>query len=117
MESVRYAMTCKNIMDMVLTVNELKAFIGILLFSSYHKLPSERHYWSNDEDLGVSIIVKNAMSRNRFQTLKSLVHFTNNAEAVNNKNGKGFKIGPLITMVQISFLKFWIFEEFEENDK
>ena len=57
MESVRYAMTCKNIMDMVLTFDELKAFMGILLFSSYHKLPSERLYWSNDEDLGVSIIV------------------------------------------------------------
>ena len=77
-ESVRYAIAYKNVMDMVLTVGELKAFICILLFSSYHKLPSERHYWSNDEDLGVSI-VKNAMSRNRLQTLKSLVHITNNA--------------------------------------
>ena len=61
--------------------------------------------------------MKNAMSRNRFQTLRSLVHFTNDAEAENNKNDKGFKIRPLITMVQISFLKFGIFEEFEENDK
>ena len=64
-ETVRYATTYKNAMDFIMTSNELKAFIGVLLLSSYHKLPSERYYWSNDEDLGISL-VKNALSRNRF---------------------------------------------------
>lgn len=54
-ELVRYDAVCKNKID-VLSVDELKAFIGILLFSTYHKLSSERHYWSNDEDLGVSLV-------------------------------------------------------------
>ena len=65
-ETVRFATTYKNAMDFIMTSNELKAFIGVLLLSSYHKLPSERYYWSNDEDLGISL-VKNALSRNRFR--------------------------------------------------
>ena len=109
-ETVRYATTYKNAMDFIMTSNELKAFIGVLLLSSYHKLPSERYYWSNDEDLGISL-VKNALSRNRFQMLKSFIHFVDNSEAENNKHDKGFKIRPLYTMLQKSFIKFGIFEE------
>ena len=109
-ETVRYATTYKNAMDFIMTSNELKAFIGVLLLSSYHKLPSERYYWSNDKDLGISL-VKNALSRNRFQMLKSFIHFVDNSEAENNKHDKGFKIRPLYTMLQKSFIKFGIFEE------
>ncbi|XP_066952532.1 piggyBac transposable element-derived protein 2-like [Macrobrachium rosenbergii] len=89
-ETVRYATASKNKLDFVFTVDELKSLIGILLLSSYHKLPSERHYWSKDEDLGVSV-VKKAMSRNKFQVLKSVVHFFDNADAENNTGDKGFK--------------------------
>ena len=109
-ETVRYATTYKNAIDFIMTSNELKAFIGVLLLSSYHKLPSERYYWSNDEDLGISL-VKNALSRNRFQMLKSFIHFVDNSEAENNKHDKGFKIRPLYTMLQKSFIKFGIFEK------
>ena len=109
-ETVRYASTYKNNMDFILSVDELKAFVGILLFSSYHKVPSERSYWSNDEDLGVSI-VKNAMARNRFQMIKNYVHFTDNATAQEHTQDRGFKIRPLITMLQESFRKFGVFEE------
>ena len=109
-ETVHYATTYKNAMDFIMTSNELKAFIGVLLLSSYHKLPSERYYWSNNEDLGISL-VKNALSRNHFQMLKSFIHFVDNSEAENNKHDKGFKIRPLYTMLQKSFMKFGIFEE------
>lgn len=98
-ETVRYATSCKNIMDFTINADELKVFIGILLFSSYHKLPSERHYWSNDEDLGISR-VKNAMSRNRFQMLKNCIHFVDNAEADKNKHDKGFKIKLKVFLIR-----------------
>ena len=54
------------------TINsdDIKLFIGVLLISGYHKLPAETQYWSNDEDLDLQI-VKNAMSRSRFQKLKT----------------------------------------------
>ena len=72
-ETVRYSAVSKNKSEIV-TVEELKTFIGILMFSSYHKLSSTKNYWSNDDDLGIPL-VKTAMARNRFQILKSIIHF------------------------------------------
>ena len=109
-ETVRYAASCKNKFDFTFSVDELKIFIGILLFSGYHQVPSERDYWSTDEDLGVQII-KNAMSRNRYQLLKSVIHFCNNEEAKTNKHDRGFKVRSLISLVRESFQQFGIFEE------
>lgn len=102
-ETVRYATACKNKGDFVFTVEELKCFIAILLFLSYHKLPAERHYWSKEEDLGVSL-VKKTMSRNRFQIIKGVVHFCDNAEAESNKSDKGFTVRNLITLLQEAFI-------------
>lgn len=53
----------------------------------------------------------NAMSRSRFQDMKSILHFCDNNEAENNKNDRGFKVRKLIAAAQKSFLKFGIFEE------
>ncbi|XP_068221337.1 piggyBac transposable element-derived protein 3-like [Palaemon carinicauda] len=85
-------------------------FIGILLFLGYHKVPSERDYWSSEEDLGVPIIQK-AMSRNRFQLLKSVIHFCKNDEAKDNTHDRGFKIRSLLSLVKDSFQQFGVFEE------
>ncbi|XP_066959283.1 piggyBac transposable element-derived protein 2-like [Macrobrachium rosenbergii] len=109
-ETVRYATASRNKLDFVFGVDELKSLIGILLLPSYHKLPSERHYWSKDEDLGVSV-VKKAMSRNKFQVLKSVVHFCDNADAENNKGDKGFKVRSLISKLQKPFIQYGVFEE------
>ncbi|KAG8234996.1 hypothetical protein J437_LFUL013876 [Ladona fulva] len=46
-----------------------KIFLGILIFSGYHTLPSERDYWSDQEDLGVPL-VRDAMSRNTYLEIK-----------------------------------------------
>ena len=63
-ETVCYSAVSKNKSEIV-TIEELKTFIGILMFSSYHKLSSTKNYWSNDDDLGIPL-VKTAMARNRF---------------------------------------------------
>ena len=107
-ESIRYSASSKNRFD-TLFVDEVKKFFCVLIFSSYCKLPSTRNYWSNDEDLGQSLI-KNAMTRNRFQQLKSIIHFCNNEEFENNKSDKGYKIRVLIQLMQKSFKKFGVFE-------
>ena len=49
-ETVCYSAVSKNKSEIV-TVEELKTFIGILMFSSYHKLSSTKNYWSNYDDL------------------------------------------------------------------
>ena len=43
--------------------------------------------------------------------LKRFIHFIYNSEAENNKHGKGFKVRPLYTKLQQSYMKFGIFEE------
>lgn len=73
-ETIRYATTQKNKQGFTMTQDNIKIFIGFLIFSGYHSLPSERDYWSEDEDLGVAI-VRNAMSRNAYLELKSVIHF------------------------------------------
>lgn len=55
----------------------LKRFIGILILSGYHTLPTIRDYWSNNPTLGVPI-VKLCMPRNRFFEIKKFIHFCNN---------------------------------------
>ena len=98
-ESVRYATKCKNKPTTTISSDDIKLFIGVLLISGYHKLPAETQYWSNDEDLGLQI-VKNAMSRSRFQEIKGILHFCNNNETENNKNDRGFKVRKLIAAAQ-----------------
>ncbi|KAH8029507.1 hypothetical protein HPB51_011383 [Rhipicephalus microplus] len=49
----------------VFGIEDLKKFIRILLLSGYHKLPSQRMYWSLDEDTGV-LLVASCISRQRF---------------------------------------------------
>lgn len=52
------------------TEQELSTFLGIMIFSGYYSVPSERDYWSQQSDLNVPL-VSSAMSRNRFQKIKS----------------------------------------------
>ena len=108
-ETVRYSAVSKNKSEIV-TVEELKTFIGILMFSSYLKLSSTKNYWSNDDDLGI-LLVKTAMARNRFQILKSIIHFCDNSDCEKNNEDRGFKVRPLISMIQKYFIKFGVIEE------
>ena len=50
-----YARRDKNNVNFDLHKAELLRFFGIIILSRYHKLPSERDYWSNQPDLGVPI--------------------------------------------------------------
>ncbi|XP_049779384.1 piggyBac transposable element-derived protein 2-like [Schistocerca cancellata] len=109
-EIMRYAVNMKNMQDVILTVEEVKVFVGFLLFAGYHKLPAEKLYWSEDEDVCIPII-NTAMSRNKYQKLKTLLHFQDNDLAIENKHDRGFKIRSLLKMINESFQKFGIFEE------
>ncbi|XP_049942542.1 piggyBac transposable element-derived protein 3-like [Schistocerca serialis cubense] len=83
-ETVRYAVNIKNMQDFIITIEEVKVFVGFLLFAGCHELPAEKLYWSEDEDVFIPII-KTAMSRNKYQKLKTLLHFQDNDLANENK--------------------------------
>ena len=88
----------------------MRNFFGILFFSGYHRLPSERNYWSLDEDFDTQIIRK-TMPRNRFLSIKRYLHFVNNENADNSKDDKGFKIRPLADALNQKFKQFGIFSK------
>lgn len=109
-ETIRYAVTQKNKHGFTITKDDLKIFMGFLIFSGYHTLPSERDYWSEDDDLGQPI-VRNAFSRNAYLEIKSHIHFADNAKAMDNKNDRYFKIRPLFEKVKTNFRQFGVFQE------
>ena len=43
-------------------------FFGTLLLSGYHSLPSKTDYWSNQIDMGISVVAE-ALSSKRFKRL------------------------------------------------
>jgi len=44
-------------------------FFGIILLLGYNTIPEEAHYWSNQPDLGVPIVLE-AMNSKQFLTIK-----------------------------------------------
>ncbi|KAJ8918208.1 hypothetical protein NQ315_014075 [Exocentrus adspersus] len=54
-ETNTYA-TQKNDHSFNMTEEDLKSFIGILVFTGYHTLPRKRSYWSLDDNLKVEIV-------------------------------------------------------------
>ncbi|GFU26998.1 piggyBac transposable element-derived protein 2 [Trichonephila clavipes] len=58
-EPERYAKEWENKPEYSVTIDELKSFIGFLIFSGYHTLTSECDYCTKDEDLMI-LIVKNS---------------------------------------------------------
>lgn len=104
-ETRRYA-TQKNNHSFSITSNDIKIFIGFLLFTGYHRLPREKLYWCVDEDLNVPI-VSNSMSRNKYYEIKRYFHLANN-ETI-DKNDKMFKLRPLMEKLNKKFLQWGVF--------
>ncbi|KAB0803049.1 hypothetical protein PPYR_00021 [Photinus pyralis] len=85
---------------------DMRTFIGILLFSGYHKLPRERLYWSSDEDMGVPF-VSECMARNTYLQIKRNIHLADNSKL--DKQDKLFKIRPFMNLINSKFQQWGIF--------
>lgn len=106
-ETNRYARQ-KNAPDFLMTEKEIKIFLGILLFSGYHKLPRQHMYWETAADCNTEIIRK-AMSKNKFKKIKKYLHFNDNDQIDNSD--RYFKVRPLFDLLNETLLQFGIFEE------
>lgn len=82
--------------------DEIKVFLGINMIMGYHSLPSIANYWSTQKDLEV-LPIKNAMSRERFQTILSNLHVNDNTKMDPGKKDKLFKIRPLLEHLNDKF--------------
>lgn len=110
-ETNRYAAQ-KNESNFQVRPEEIKAFIGILFLSGYHRLPSQEHYWSLDPDLQVET-VRDCMSRKAFLTIKRFLHCNNNdlLEDDENKADRSFKVKPLFCLLNENFQQFGFFNK------
>lgn len=98
-ESRKYALF-KNEPDPLLTPEEIKVFIGILIVSGYNWLPGKRYYWENGADVRNNLVY-NAMRRDRFIQIMKYIHLADNNFP--NLQDKMWKLRPLMNILQEKF--------------
>ncbi|XP_008181184.1 piggyBac transposable element-derived protein 4-like [Acyrthosiphon pisum] len=90
-------------------VEEIKAFIGMLIYMGYHSLPSIRFYWSTDQNFYCERIAK-IMPVKRFLKLLRYLHLNNNLNMPQRDSlnfDKLYKIHPLISHLQDKYLSIF----------
>ena len=109
-----YSNRDQNNPHFMVSTNEMRSFLGVLLLTGYHRLPEEHHYWSTQPDLGVSAVY-NTLSRNRYHEIKRYLHFADNQRLT--EGDKMSKISPLYNMLNCSLVQFGIFHELLSVDE
>ncbi|CAH1975477.1 unnamed protein product [Acanthoscelides obtectus] len=83
---------------------EMLKFIGIVAYMGMVRMPSLEKYWSTDELFQISIIPK-VMSRNRFQLLLRMWHFSDNNDCP--EGDRLHKIKPLLDALVKKFQEIY----------
>lgn len=97
-QSNLYALQCDVNKPLLLTVEELQAFIGIVFLMSIYGLPRTRMFWQRETEV---FQVSSTLSRNRWEQIKSKLHFNDNTQ--HNNEDKLFKIRPFIDAIVNNF--------------
>lgn len=83
------------------SVEEMKAFFGMIIMMGIHVLPSIDHYWSSDPALRVDFIA-DVMPVKRFKKILENMHFNDNSTQV-PRSAPGYdklhKVRPIIDML------------------
>ena len=103
-----YALREKNDQSLHVGVDEITKFLGLLLISGYHRLPSEDDYWSVSEDLQAPIFSK-VMNRERFRSIKKYMRIADNNQLLPSKVAK---VLPLLNKLKQQCQQFGMFHEF-----
>lgn len=91
--------------------SEIEQFFGIHIMSGVIKVPSYRFYWTQHSRIEK---IADVMSRNRFDKLRSYIHFVNNDNLLprdDPNHDRLFKIRPFVTALKENLKKM----EIEEN--
>ena len=80
LESERYA--AQNGKNFEVSIDQLRAFIGVNFVMGYHKLPNLRSYWeTGSPSLSVNFVA-NVMTRESFKKILGYLHFSNNEDVI-----------------------------------
>lgn len=91
--------------ELVLTVEELKAFLGLLILFGFNNLPSIRLYWSNNPNFYNERVAK-VMTMKRFLKILRYVHLADNSVMPKKSDAnydKLYKIRPLASYLSEKF--------------
>ena len=102
-----YATGDKNMQTFRTNDAEIRKFLGLLLISGYHNLPSEAYYWSTAENLEAPIF-SNIMARDRFRVIKSCLHIADNHNLAQSKVAK---VLPLLEHLRTNCQQFGVFHK------
>lgn len=86
-------------------LEELNAFLGILIFMGFHSLPTLRSYWSNNENFHVERVTK-VFTLKRFLKILRYLHLNNNETMPKPKTpefDRLYKLRPLIKHLTDTF--------------
>ncbi|CAG4963420.1 unnamed protein product [Parnassius apollo] len=89
----------------IVTLQELKAFFGILILMGIHVLPNISLYWSSDPTFRVAEIA-NVMTVKRFKKILANLHLNDNSQMPKRgeeRYDKLYKIRPMIKILNSAF--------------
>ena len=87
-------------------IEELMAFIGLVIAMGVISLPSYRDYWSTDP-VTAHFWFRRIMSQNRFMEIKRYLHMVDNSKIPATNTDKLYKIRPMITVLQERCLQMY----------
>ncbi|XP_050300027.1 piggyBac transposable element-derived protein 4-like [Anthonomus grandis grandis] len=102
-QSNLYTIQCNKVLD--LTLDELKAYIGILVIMGFHSLRSMRLFWSCDQNFEVTRI-KNVLTVKRFLKITRFLHLNNKTcmpKKREEDHDKLYKVKPFLEYVTKRF--------------
>ncbi|XP_048106446.1 piggyBac transposable element-derived protein 2 [Alosa alosa] len=102
--------------NLAVTSEEMQIFLGINMIMGYIRYPKARMYWSSEDGLRLGIIA-DAMSVNRFEQILSYLHFVDNYTYEPENTDRLFKVRPVLSTLQKTFLATADPEEFHSIDE
>lgn len=85
-----------------ITVDEMKCFFGVLIYSGYTSVSRRSLYWESASDANHTIVTK-AISRNRFNYIMQNIHCNDNTNL--QMNDKFSKIRPFLKHLNQTFIE------------
>ena len=110
-QTILYANRDKNMHNFKTDQNEMKKFLGLIIISGYHSLPSENDLWSTADDM-IMPIFSSTMSKDRFRLIKRYLHIADNSSLAQSKVAK---ILPLNELLKKKLFAIWYFSSVFEH--
>ncbi|KAH8036620.1 hypothetical protein HPB51_002674 [Rhipicephalus microplus] len=106
----------KGTENLLLTLPELKVFLGISLAMTYITYPRIRNYWSTGSGLRMDLVT-DSIPVNHFEEIRRFLHFKDNSDTLSFQNNHVAGIGPVIAALNEAFCSAVDSEEYRSVDE